>query len=261
MLPLSMEKGGQTYYFAYDQVGSLRLVTASSGSVVKRNDYDSFGNIITETNEAFKIPFGFAGGLHDRDTGLVRFGFRDYDPDTGRWTAKDPLLFDGGDTDLYGYVLNNPVNYFDPLGLWYIDLNFSYSLGIIGPTVGVMLGPEGIYRYHGGGIILPPGLGGGITFSPGDASAGFNVAVQAGFPIPIGSSGFFIPIGAQTGVTHESWDKAFATRGNYTRGNEFWEVGLVWPGVSVTAFKAWHYSSWEEVARSKIIKSFRRATP
>jgi len=64
-----------------------------------------------------KIPFGFAGGLHDRDTGLVRFGYRDYDPDTGRWTAKDPIGFAGGDSDLYGYCVNDPVNGFDPSGL------------------------------------------------------------------------------------------------------------------------------------------------
>jgi RHS repeat-associated protein len=54
--------------------------------------------------------------LHDRDTGLIRFGYRDYDPDVGRWTAKDPIRFAGGDTDLYGYVLNNPVNLIDPEG-------------------------------------------------------------------------------------------------------------------------------------------------
>jgi len=63
------------------------------------------------------VPFGFTGGLHDQDTGLVRFGYRDYDPDTGRWTAKDPILFAGGDTDLYGYCLNNPINLIDPGGL------------------------------------------------------------------------------------------------------------------------------------------------
>jgi RHS repeat-associated protein len=37
----------------------------------------------------FTVPFGFAGGLQDKDTGLVRFGYRDYDPDVGRWTAKE----------------------------------------------------------------------------------------------------------------------------------------------------------------------------
>ena len=71
----------------------------------------------TDTNPAFTVPFGFAGGLHDRDTGLVRFGYRDYDPDIGRWTAKDPIFFAGGNTDLYGYVLNDPNNFIDALGL------------------------------------------------------------------------------------------------------------------------------------------------
>nr|MBL0716936.1 RHS repeat-associated core domain-containing protein [Desulfobacterales bacterium] len=56
------------------------------------------------------------GGLHDRDTGLVRFGYRDYMPEIGKWTAKDPILFAGGDSNLYGYVLNDPVNFVDPDG-------------------------------------------------------------------------------------------------------------------------------------------------
>ena len=115
-MPVAMEKGTAVYYLSYDQVGSLRVVADGSGNVVKRIDYDSFGNIITDTNASFDIPFGFAGGLHDRDTGLIRFGFRDYDPDTARWTAKDPIGFSGGDIDLYGYCLNDPVNWVDPYG-------------------------------------------------------------------------------------------------------------------------------------------------
>jgi RHS repeat-associated protein len=114
--PVAMTKGGSTYYLTYDQVGSLRIVADASGNVVKRIDYDSFGNIIDDTNPSFLVPFCFAGGLHDRDTGLVRFGYRDYDPDTGRWTAKDPILFTGGDTDLYGYCLNDPINKVDSTG-------------------------------------------------------------------------------------------------------------------------------------------------
>jgi RHS repeat-associated protein len=99
------------------------LVADGSGNVVKRISYDSFGNILEDTNPSFKIPFGFAGGLHDHDTGLVRFGYRDYDPEVGRWTAKDPIGFAGGDTDLYGYVLNNPVNLIDTNGLWGEDVH------------------------------------------------------------------------------------------------------------------------------------------
>ncbi len=116
-VPNAMVKSGTTYYLSYDQVGSLRAVYDATGALVKRIDYDSFGNILVDTNPAFSLPFGFAGGLDDRDTNLVHFGFRDYDPAIGRWTAKDPIGFNGGDVDLYGYVLNDPVNLVDPTGL------------------------------------------------------------------------------------------------------------------------------------------------
>jgi len=64
------------------------------------------------------INLGFAGGLYDHDTKLTRFGYRDYDAQTGKWTAKDPIRFNGGDVNLYGYVLGDPVNFVDPLGLF-----------------------------------------------------------------------------------------------------------------------------------------------
>jgi len=115
-MPVAMTAGGVRYYLGYDQVGSLITVADGSGSVVKRITYDSFGNSLDDTNPGFGVPFGFAGGLHDRDTGLVRFGYRDYDPEVGRWTAKDPIGFAGGDTDLYGYVLSDPISLIDPEG-------------------------------------------------------------------------------------------------------------------------------------------------
>jgi RHS repeat-associated protein len=103
-VPLAMTKDGLNYYLSYDQVGSLRLVTDTFGNVVKEIDYDSFGNVLADSDPTFTVPFGFAGGLYDVDTQLVHFGARDYNPDTGMWTAKDPIGFEGGDTDLYGYV-------------------------------------------------------------------------------------------------------------------------------------------------------------
>ena len=76
--------------------------------------YDPYGKVIKDTNPGFQ-PFGFAGGLYDHQTGLVRFGARDYDAETGRWTSKDPAGFAGG-LNLYQYAVNNPVNLIDPNG-------------------------------------------------------------------------------------------------------------------------------------------------
>jgi len=117
-LPVSMVQSGATYYFAYDQVGTMRAVYDAAGQAVKTVEYDSFGNVFADSAPGFAVPFGFAGGLYDADTGLVRFGYRDYDADIGRWTAKDPIGFAGGDTDLMGYVFSCPVLYTDESGLY-----------------------------------------------------------------------------------------------------------------------------------------------
>ncbi len=81
-------------------------------------EYDSFGHLIRDSNPAFVLHIGFAGGLADPVTDLVRFGFRDYDAVAGKWTAKDPIGFAGQDSNLYRYVGNNVMNYADPLGLY-----------------------------------------------------------------------------------------------------------------------------------------------
>jgi RHS repeat-associated protein len=70
--------------------------------------YDSSKNIIN--NPTLNIPFTFAGGLYDKDTKLIKFGYREYDSNTGRWITKDPIDFSGGDSNLYGYVSCNSVN-------------------------------------------------------------------------------------------------------------------------------------------------------
>ena len=116
-VPDFLIKGGQTYRIVSDHLGSPRLVVnTADGTIVQRMDYDEFGKVVLDTNPGFQ-PFGFAGGLYDRQTGLVRFGARDYDPGVGRWTAKDPIGFSGRSANLYGYVLNDPINYTDSWGL------------------------------------------------------------------------------------------------------------------------------------------------
>jgi len=111
-----MVKNGTTYRLLRDHLGSVRMVVdTSTGTVVQRLSYDAWGNVLEDTNPGFQ-PFGYAGGLYDPDTGLVRFGARDYDSRVGRWTSKDPITFQG-DTNRYGYCTQDPINFTDLTGL------------------------------------------------------------------------------------------------------------------------------------------------
>jgi RHS repeat-associated protein len=149
------DKDNNIFYLSYNHLGSLKAITDKNSQIIKTIDYDSFGNIIDETYynknrdiirkitydntgniindinpsntiindinyeniQTLNIPFGFAGGLYDHHTKLTKFGYREYDSYTGRWTSKDPIDFEGGDSNLYGYVLGDPVNGVDVEGL------------------------------------------------------------------------------------------------------------------------------------------------
>lgn len=205
-VPDYMLKGGATYRIVSDHLGSPRLVIdAQAGAVAQRMDYDEFGNVILNTNPGFQ-PFGFAGGLYDRQTGLVRFGARDYDAGVGRWTAKDPIRFTGQSSNLYGYVRSDPVNFIDREGLAPFTNNTGIlipykpeqaefqppSLAFPGETVDV----DGIYS--------PPGTEDPICIKiPGNCSAiarpngelvvscGLLGAVDNQFPLPFFDDRFY----------------------------------------------------------------------
>ncbi len=105
--------------------------------------------VLSDTNPRFQ-PFGFAGGLYDSDTKLLRFGVRDYEGETGRWLSKDPIRFGGGQTNFYGYTFNDPVNFVDPSG----------KFGLAGVASGFISGLIG--GYISGGTI-PAALAGGTA--------------------------------------------------------------------------------------------------
>ncbi len=181
-LLFAMDRGASRYYVAADQLGTPRVVADASGAVVKVMEYDGFGQVTSDTNPSFDLPMGFAGGLVDPVSGLVRFGFRDYDPQAGRWTARDPILFDGGQANLYVYVANNPIGLRDPSGLWCIGAS-----GYAGVGGGVELCCSNGKCSLCGEIGLGLGVGGGV--GSGDAkSTGSKVVSEAGASCgPIGA--------------------------------------------------------------------------
>jgi RHS repeat-associated protein len=115
--PVGLTNGEDSYFLLCDQIGTPLALATVDGNVVQAMQYDSFGNLLSQQGNVVRLPLGFAGGLHDQDTGLTRFVWRDYDADTGRFTALDPLREKGGDKDWYGYCVDDPVNRVDVWGL------------------------------------------------------------------------------------------------------------------------------------------------
>ncbi|WP_341735300.1 RHS repeat-associated core domain-containing protein [Microcoleus sp. CAWBG640] len=138
-LLFALERDNNWYYITTDQLGTPRVVCDANGELVKVLEYDSFGQIIADSNWEFELHISFAGGLIDVDTELVRFGFRDYDAVAGKWTAKDPMGFAAQNGNLYQYVDNNTINYKDPLGL-YPNWLINVSSAIINPFASLASG-------------------------------------------------------------------------------------------------------------------------
>jgi len=132
-VPDYMVKNGRKYRILTDHKGSVRMVVDTHDmEIVQQTEYSEFGIIIDEELAEGWTPvlFGYAGGLQDRDTGLVKFGARDYDPEVGRWTSKEPLGFNGA-TNFYVYAGNDPVNKVDINGLETTAIGYSIDIAAI----------------------------------------------------------------------------------------------------------------------------------
>lgn len=112
---LAVQQDTTASFYHADGLGSIVALTNTAGAVVQTYSYDSFGNV-TPTGTITQ-PYAFTGREYDYETGLYFYHARYYDPKAGRFVMKDPIGFDGGDVNLYGYVGSNPVNFTDSLGL------------------------------------------------------------------------------------------------------------------------------------------------
>jgi RHS repeat-associated protein len=104
------------YCPSYDGNGNIVAWTLEGQTLpVSRREYGAFGNTMVEQGTA-PSEYGFSTEAQDTDTGLYYYGYRYYDPVTGRWPSRDPLEEKGG-VNLYGFAGNSPISYIDILGL------------------------------------------------------------------------------------------------------------------------------------------------
>ena len=113
-----VETGGTVrYYPAYDGNGNVSEYVNQLGAEVAHFEYDPFGNLtVDDQSNAANFPYRFSTKSQDATTGLYYYGYRYYDPVTGRWLTRDPISERGG-MNVYGFVENDCSNEVDVLGL------------------------------------------------------------------------------------------------------------------------------------------------
>lgn len=107
---------GTVLWALADHQGTVRDLADSAGAAVNHIQYDSFGQITTQTAPGTDIRFAYTGREFDAETGLYNYRLRYYDPFTGRFVSEDPIALASGDTNMYRYVRNAPVVFVDPTG-------------------------------------------------------------------------------------------------------------------------------------------------
>ncbi len=110
------------YFYHPDHLGSSSLLTDESGSVVERTQYYPFGRPRYEERSGFDSAYKYTGKELDRDTGLMYYEARYYDPVAGRFLSVDPLFSSGDQDELiqqtaYEYCDNDPILFVDPSGM------------------------------------------------------------------------------------------------------------------------------------------------
>jgi RHS repeat-associated protein len=105
-------------FAAFDGNGNVSaLVNVANGATLANYEYGPFGEVIRATGPMAKLnPFRFSTKYEDDETDMLYYGYRYYNPSTGRWLSRDPLEEQGGD-NLYSAMYNDPVDCFDLLGL------------------------------------------------------------------------------------------------------------------------------------------------
>jgi|GEM_PF-1677267 len=128
---------GNIDWYLTDILGSVRQLVAADGTVINEIAYDSFGQILSETDAAAGDRFKYTEREWDALTAQYYYRARYFGPDTGRFTQEDPIRFAAGDSNLYRYVGNSPTNATDPTGKWLMVIGV---IGLIATEWGAIYG-------------------------------------------------------------------------------------------------------------------------
>ncbi len=221
---LRMTRGRTSTYYHADGLGSIVVLTDSTGNMVERYTYDAFGMpqlawptpaSLTQLSSVGN-RFFFTGREYDQETGVYYYRARYYDPRIDRFTSRDPLGEAAG-VNLYTYVDNNPVNFIDPFGLekqctpekqcsqgWaecYTNCINTFAPGFPQLFVGSQIASNLPYE-----LVIQPGSGGGLIVQevPSAISVLYPKVWQAAAGVskvvrPIQAVGFSYVAGASYG--------------------------------------------------------------
>ncbi len=114
MVLAQVSSTGVPLYYHRDQLGSIRMLTDGAGAVKATYNYDAYGKLKSKTGTVAN-PFVFAGEYTDAESGMQYLRARYYDPATGQFISRDPIV--AKTRSAYGYADNNPTNFTDPTGL------------------------------------------------------------------------------------------------------------------------------------------------
>lgn len=120
-IPLAAVRPDGVYYIHTDHLNTPRQIEDVQGEAVWAWNDETFGDNAPDedprnTGTSFQFNLRMPGQYFDAETGLHYNYFRYYDPTTGRYVTSDPIGLAGG-LNTYSYALQNPLIYFDHLGL------------------------------------------------------------------------------------------------------------------------------------------------
>ncbi|MDY6944026.1 MAG: RHS repeat-associated core domain-containing protein, partial [Pseudomonadota bacterium] len=106
-------------FYHFNHRGDTVVLSDDSGTVNDEYAYGEYGQVQESPTNTTPNPFRYVGqyGVMDEGQNLYFMRARFYDPEIGRFLNEDPLGFEGGDWNLYAYVMGNPGTATDPLGL------------------------------------------------------------------------------------------------------------------------------------------------